>query len=76
MISMSSYQMFCFRAGLQLFDMPPPDIAGVEGAGVTTRGFVVAPLEIASVVLHHPLIVVEDHAFPLFVGMDICFAHA
>ena len=73
---MSSYQMFRDRASLQLFHKPPPDIVGVAGARPTVRGFVDVPLEIAGVVLHHPLIVVENLTLLLLVGMDILRAHA
>ena len=68
--------MFRDRAGLQLFDKPPPDIVGVGGGRATVRGFLDVPLEIAGVVLHHPLIVVKDLAFPLLVGINILRAHA
>ena len=39
------------------------------------RGYVDAPVEVAEVVMNHPVLVVEGLAFPLIIGTDILRAH-
>ena len=39
------------------------------------RGYIYAPVEVAEVVVHHPLLVVEGLAFFLLIGTDILRAH-
>ena len=55
----------------QPFTRAAPDVIGVEGASAEIRGYVDAPVEIAGITVHHPLLVVESLAFSLLIGTDI-----
>ena len=57
------------------FQSIPPSIVGVGGASATVRGYIDAPLVIAGAHIQHPIIVVEELAFPLLIGMDILGPH-
>ena len=53
------------------FCSAPPRIVGVCGASATVRGYIDAPLVISGTRVQHLLIVVEELAYPLLIGMDI-----
>ena len=56
------------------FSSAPPRIVGVGGSA-TVCGYIYATLVIASTRVRHPLIVVEELAYPLFIEMDILGSH-
>ena len=60
---------------IQTFTRAVPDVVGVGGASAEIRGYVDAPVEVAGVTVHHPLLVVEGLAFSLLIGTDILRAH-
>ena len=53
------------------FTRAAPDVVGVGGASAEIRGNVDAPVDVAGVTVHHPLLVVEGLAFSLLIGTDI-----
>ena len=57
------------------FSSASPRIVGVGDASATVRGYIDAPLVIAGTRVRHPLIVVEELAYPLLIGMDILGPH-
>ena len=57
------------------FFSAPPRIVGVGGASATVRGYIDAPLVIAGTRVQHPLIVVEELAYPHLIRMDILGPH-
>ena len=60
---------------VQPFTRAAPDVVGLGGASAELRGYVDAPVELAGVTVHHPLLVVEGLAFPLLIGTDIPRSH-
>ena len=61
---------------IQPFTRAAPDVVGVGGARAEIRGYIDAPVNIAGVTVHHPLLVVEDLALTVLIGTDILHAHA
>lgn len=52
-----------------------PDVVGDGGASAEIRGYFDTPVEFAGTAVQHPLLVVEELAFPLLIGTDILQLH-
>ena len=65
MLSFAMYARLPSAPAIQLFMRAAPNVVGVEGASAEIRGYVDAPVEVAGVAVHHPVLVVEGLAFPL-----------
>ena len=75
MLSSALYARLRYAHAIQPFTRASPDVVGVGGASAEIHGYVDAPVEIAGVTVHHPLLVVEGLAFVLLSGTDILRAH-
>ncbi len=76
MLTSAMYSRLPHAPAIQPFTRAAPDVIGVGGASAEIRGYVDAPVEIAGVEVHHPLLlVVEGLAFPLLIGTDILREH-
>ena len=75
MIPMRTLRMLPDPPSVENFKSAPPNIVGVGGARVATRGYIDATLNLAGTIVQHPVIVVDDLAFPLLVGMDVLRSH-
>ena len=76
MLNSVLYDQLFSRPAICSFSKSAPDIVGVGGASAEVRGYVDVPLQIASIEIAHPLLVVTSLAFPLLIGMDILQPHA
>ena len=74
MLSSALYARLRDAPVIQLFTRAAPDVDGVGGASAEIRNYVDAPVEVASVTVYHPLLVVEGLAFSLLIGTDILHA--
>ena len=76
MLSSTLYARLPSKPAIHLFKNSAPDIVGVGGASAKVRGYVDVPLQIVGVEIAHPLLVVQNLAFPLLIGADILRPHA
>ena len=75
MIPARTIALLRIAPSVENFSSAPPRVVGVGGASATVRGYIDAPLVIAGTRVRHPLIVVEELAYPLLIGMDILGLH-
>ena len=75
MLSHAMYSRLPNLLAVQPFMRAASDVVGVGGASAEIRGYVDAPVELAGTTVHHPLLVVEGLAFPLFIGTDVLRPH-
>ena len=75
MLSDAMYTRLPNAPAIQPFLCAVPEVVGVGGARAVIRGYVNAPVKVASIVVRHPLLLVEGLAFPLIIGTDILRAH-
>ena len=75
MIPMQTLRSMNNPPPIETFITSPPRIVGVGCASATVRRYIDAPLIIARTQMRHLMIVVEDHSFPLLIGMDILGPH-
>ena len=75
MLSSTLYARLRDAPVIQPFTRAEPDIVGAKSASAEIRGYVDAPVEVAGVTVHHPLLVVEGLAFALLISTDILRAH-
>ena len=76
MLSSAFYARLRDARVIQPFTRAAPDVVGVKSASAEIRGDVDAPVEVAGVTVHHPLLVVEGLAFSLLIVTDILRANS
>ena len=75
MLSAAMYARLPDAPAIQPFSRAAFEVVGVKGASAEIRGYVDVPVKVAGVAVRHPLLVVENLAFPLIIGTDILRAH-
>ena len=75
MLSSAIYASLRDAPVIQPFTRAAPDVVSVGGVSAEIGGYVDAPLEVAGVTVHYPLLGVEGLAFFLFTGTIILRAH-
>ena len=71
MLSNALYAQLLDAPAIQPFSPAAPEVVGVGGASAKIREYVDMPVEVAGVAVRHPLLVVEDLAFPVIIRPDI-----
>ena len=76
MLSTALYAQLSSKPPIQPFKQPALDIVGVGGARAKVKMYIDEPLQLGGIEVAHPLLVVTDLSFPIFVGTDILRAHS
>ena len=76
MLSTALYAKLPSKPPTQPFKNPVQNIVNVNGVSAEVKGYVDVPLQLAGDEVAHPLLVVTDLSFPIFVGTDILPAHS
>ena len=63
------------RTSIEQFLHRRSNIVGVGNASVRVLGYVDTTIDIAGVEVRHPFIVVDKHAYPTLIGMDLLRPH-
>ena len=76
MVSSALYNRLPSRPSINSFKNSAPDIVGVGGASAEVKGYIDVPLQIAEIVVAHPLLFVSNLSFSLLIGINVLQPHA